>query len=160
MEIKTSRRVCEMCGEEADFPIDTLESMAAAPAIYAEAVRAAPQTSGEGWTPAEIAHHMADTEIGWGWRIRQMLAADNPELQPYDQDDWAKATRYSERGPDAALEAFAAMRALSVEMLRLLTDEEWERTARHVEWGPLTVRMIVEHKSHHDLDHLRQIRGE
>ena len=94
-----------------------------------------------------------------GWRVRQILAVDEPEIQPYDQDAWVAALHYDRRDLTVALEAFAAARHANLEILRLLSDAEWERAYRHAQYGRLTLREKVRHISDHDLAHLRQIRG-
>ncbi len=141
------------------MPADTLAGMAAAPREIAEAARTAPPAPTGGWSPGEVIVHLADTEVAWGWRIRLILAEEDPVLQPYDQDAFADRLRYSERDPFAALAAFAALRADHLDLLRPLPEAAWERTARHAEFGSLSLRTLVQHLSHHDLDHLRQIRG-
>ncbi len=141
------------------MPADTVEGMAAAPKLISGAVRAASTGAGDGWSPSEIAAHLADIEVSLGWRIRQVVSQDEPELQPFDQDDWAAALRYGERDVEIALSAYAALRAANVEILGWLSEEGWERRFRHPEFGPASLRTLVRHISDHDLAHLAQIRG-
>ncbi len=157
--METTRRHCPICESEVEMPVDTVEGMAAVPKLIAEAVRAAPGGVGEGWSPAEIAVHLADIEVALGWRIRQVLSVDEPELQPFDENDWAAALRYGERDVEVALNAYAAQRAANVEILAGLSEEGWERRFRHPEFGPASLRTLVRHISDHDLAHLTQIRG-
>ncbi len=159
MRVETTRRHCPICEAEVEMPADTVEGMTAAPKLIAEAVRAAPGGAGEGWSASEIAAHLADIEVALGWRLRQILSEDEPELQPFDQDDWATALRYGERDVEVALNAFVAQRAANVEILALLSEEGWERRFRHPEFGPASLRTLVRHISDHDLAHLAQIRG-
>ncbi len=160
MTVETKRRHCPICDAEVEMPADTVEGMAAAPKLISEAVRAASGGAGDGWSPAEIAAHLADIEVALGWRIRQILSEDEPELQPFDQNDWAAALRYGERDVEVALNAFAAQRAANVEILARLSEEGWERRFRHPEFGPASLRTLVRHISDHDLAHLTQIRGQ
>ncbi len=157
--METTRRHCPICENEVEMPVDTVDGMAVAPKLIAEAVRAAPGGVGEGWSASEIAAHLADIEVALGWRIRQVLAVDEPALQPFDQNDWAAALRYGERDVEVALKAYAAQRAASVEILAGLSEEGWERRFRHPEFGPASLRTLVRHISDHDLAHLAQIRG-
>jgi hypothetical protein len=133
--------------------------MAAAPAAIEAAVRGPGDITGAGWSPPEIAAHLADVEIGLAWRIRQTLAEDEAEVQPFDQDAWAAVTHYPQRDAEASLRAFAAVRAVNVEIMRRMTDAEWKRRFRHPEFGHLPIRALIEHISDHDLAHLRQIEG-
>ncbi len=157
--METTRRHCPICESEVEMPVDTVEGMAAAPKLIAEAVRAAPGGAGEGWSASEIAAHLADIEVALGWRIRQVLSVDEPALQPFNQDDWAAALRYGERDVEVALNAYAAQRAANVEILAGLSEEGWERRFKHPEFGPASLRTLVRHISDHDLAHLAQIRG-
>ena len=159
MTTETAPEYCVICSAEVDMPVDTLGSMAAAPQRIAEAVRASSSSGGQGWSPAEVAAHLADTEVVTGWRLRQTLAEDEPTIQPYDQEKWATALHYDKRDIDLALEAFASARRANLELLRLLSGDDWERAYRHLEYGRLTLRQKIRHISDHDLAHLRQIRG-
>ncbi len=158
MSVATVPSYCPICATEVDMPVDTIAAMSAAPGLIADAVREAPGAAA-GWSPAEVATHLADTEVVTGWRLRQILAEDTPTLQPYDQEKWAAALRYQQRDPDLALESFAAARRANLEILRLLSDEEWERAYIQPEYGRQTLRTKIRHMSDHDLAHLRQIHG-
>ncbi len=157
MTVETTRRHCPICESEVEMPVDTVEGMAAAPRLIAEAVRAAPGGAGEGWSASEIAAHLADIEVALGWRLRQVLSVDEPELQPFDQNDWAAALRYGERDVEVALKAYAAQRAANVEILARLSEDGWERRFKHPEFGLASLRPLVRHISDHDLAHLTQI---
>lgn len=159
MSIEIARAYCPICATEVDVPVDMMAALATAPGLIAEAVRAASGGAAEGWSPAEVAAHLADTEVVTGWRLREILSEDEPTIQPYDQEKWAAALRYKQRDPELALEAFAAARRANLELLGLLSDEEWERTCVQPEYGRQTLRTRIRHKSDHDLAHLRQIRG-
>lgn len=148
---------CAICGAEVDTPVDTLTALAEAPEAIARAMRDAPAGEREGWSPAEVATHLADTEVVTGWRVRQILAEREPEIQPYDQEKWGAELHYNQRDLGIALESFAAARRANLEILRLPSDAEWERAFRHLEYGRLTLRQKIRHISDHDLAHLRQI---
>jgi hypothetical protein len=159
MQIETTRQFCQICGREVEMPVDMLAALAAAPQLIAQAVRSGVSKSGEGWSPREVAAHLADTEVAFGWRLRQTLAVDEPELRGFDQEGWAAAMHYDKRDADVSLAAYAAARTANLEILRMLDEAGWERRFRHSEFGRLTVRAMITHKSDHDLAHLRQIRG-
>src|SRR5215472_8259921 len=48
------------------------------------------------WSILEILSHLADVEIVYGYRLRQMLADEKPVIAPMDQDAWAKHLGYLE----------------------------------------------------------------
>jgi hypothetical protein len=159
MTSETERVYCPICGSEVEMPVDTLAGLAAAPDLIAEAMHGVQPDEREGWSPAEVATHLADTEVVTGWRMRQILAVDEPEIQPYDQEAWVSALHYDKRDITVALESFAAARRANLEILRLLSEDDWERAYHHKEYGRLTLRQKIHHISDHDLAHLRQIRG-
>jgi len=128
--------------------------------LIAEALRSGWTGEGAGWSPREVVAHLADSEVAFGWRLRQTLAEDEPELQPFDQERWAAATHYDRRDASVSLRAYAAARAANVDVLRMLDDAGWERRFRHPEFGGQTLRKLACHESDHDLLHLRQMRGE
>src|SRR5438552_17699906 len=51
------------------------------------------------WSILEILAHLADMEILYAYRIRQMLADKQPVIAPIDQDDWARNLGYLETPP-------------------------------------------------------------
>src|SRR3954466_4006032 len=91
------------------------------------------------WTPREIVHHLADGEMTSAIRLRRLLAEDNPTIQGYDQDAFARELYYDRRPIQPALDALAAARATTAEILDHLTDEQWSRSGTHTESGTYSV---------------------
>lgn len=109
------------------------------------------------WSIAEIAAHLADTEVAMGWRLRMVLSQPGEAIQPFDQDAWASAMRYEKRDARKSLEQFRALRDSNVALLKSLRPEDWKKSAIHPERGEQTVRTIVEMTAGHDLNHFAQI---
>lgn len=59
------------------------------------------------WCIGEILGHMADMEILYSYRFRQMLADKDPVIAPIDQDAWAKNLGYLEAPTPAGLQTTA-----------------------------------------------------
>ena len=108
------------------------------------------------WSAAEIACHLADTEMVFGFRLRQMLAEDNPAIQPFDQDKWA--ANYLGVSADQAAEVFAALRGWNLQLIETSLPAAAQRTATHPERGAFTFQSFVEMMAGHDLNHLAQLR--
>ena len=159
MEIETADRYCDICGAKVETPVDTLAGLSAAPRLIAEALRSARPGTREGWSPSAVAAHLADAEVVFGWRLRQTLAEEEPELQPFDQDHWAAALWYETRDPSASLRAYAAVIDGNVALLRTLDDAGWERRYCQPEYGVMSLRKLAQHESDHDVAHLRQIQA-
>jgi uncharacterized damage-inducible protein DinB len=109
------------------------------------------------WSVNQVVQHLADSEIVTGYRIRMILAGDNPEIQAYDQDAWAERLGYAERALADALTQIKVVRSRTIELLRGLTPAEWERAGVHSERGRESVRHTVNLQAGHDIVHLRQI---
>lgn len=108
------------------------------------------------WSVAEVACHLADTEMVFGFRLRQMLAEDNPAVQPFDQDKWAAS--YPGVSADQAMEVFAALRSWNLRLIETALPAAANCTATHPERGVFTFQSFVELMAGHDLNHLTQLR--
>jgi hypothetical protein len=115
-----------------------------------------PETPGE-WSPRQAIHHLADSEMTAGIRMRRMIAEDNPVLVGYDQDEFARRLYY-DRPLEPSLLAFRAARESSAAILHRLTDDQWQRIGTHSEYGPLTVDDWLISYAAHAHDHADQIR--
>src|SRR2546422_11749496 len=54
------------------------------------------------WSPHEVIGHCADSETNPYARIRHLLAEEQPGIQGYHPDPWAKALDYPTRPVDVA----------------------------------------------------------
>lgn len=109
------------------------------------------------WSPREIVHHLADSEMTAAVRLRLLLAEDNPAIQGYDQDEFARRLYY-DRPHAMSLELFRCARGATVEILDRLTPEQWLREGTHSEAGRFGVEQWLETYGDHAHKHARQIR--
>ena len=109
------------------------------------------------WSFRQIVCHLADTEIAFGFRLRQALAEPHHIIQPFDQDRWAE--RYDSYDLPTALELFAALRKWNILLLKSAGAEDFARPVSHPERGAMTFRTLVETMAGHDLNHLAQLQG-
>lgn len=107
------------------------------------------------WSPAQIACHLADCELVFGFRLRQTLAEDGPAVQPFDQDKWAAT--YDGIPASEAAETFSALRRWNLRLIQTALPQAAERTIVHPERGPMTFQTIIETMAGHDLNHLGQL---
>lgn len=112
-----------------------------------------------GWTPREVVHHTADSEMTSAIRLRRLVAEDDPLIVGYDGDVFAERLRYADRPIEPALAAIAAARATTVQILDRLTDADWARTGTHSEAGPYGIERWLEIYAVHCHDHADQIRA-
>lgn len=128
----------------------------AAVAPVPTAVLRRPEAPGK-WSVAVVLQHLADSDLITGYRIRLMLAQDNPPIAGYDQDAWALRLHYADVEPSAALAQFEALRTANLALWNGLTEPELARTGLHSERGPESVGYLIKLIAAHDLVHFRQI---
>lgn len=109
------------------------------------------------WSPREIVHHLADSEMTAAIRLRLLIAQDAPTLLGYDQEAFVSRL-FPERPIEPSLAAFAAARAATAPILRRLSEEQWRRGGTHSESGPYTVEGWLQIYGGHAHDHADQIR--
>jgi len=112
--------------------------------------------SGE-WTPRQIAHHLADSEITSGVRLRRLIVEENPVIQGYDEAEFAKKLT-SDRPIGPSLEVMRYVRESSAQILERLTEADWQRTGTHTESGPYSVEDWLTIYAAHGHDHAAQIK--
>jgi hypothetical protein len=111
-----------------------------------------------GWTPREVVHHVADSEMTSAIRLRRLIAEDDPLIVGYDGDEFARRLRYADRSIEPALAAVDGARSTTAQILRGLTEAEWARTGTHTESGPYGVERWLEIYAVHCDEHADQIR--
>jgi DinB family protein len=110
------------------------------------------------WSAREIVHHLGDSETTSAGRIRTLLVDDNPVIHGYDQDQFATRLRYNERDMQPALDAFRSARATTVQLLELMSEDDWQRAGTHTESGPYSAEKWLAIYADHAHNHAAQIR--
>ena len=114
--------------------------------------------SPEQWCVLEVLGHLADIEIVYGYRLRQMLADAKPVIAPLDQDAWASNLNYL-NSPASELVAFYGLgRHHNLRLLRSLKASDFSKSAFHPEMQKdMSVADLVERMGGHGAGHLQQI---
>src|SRR5882757_1760438 len=89
------------------------------------------------WSARKIICHLADCEIAFGYRWRQIAAQPHHLIQPFDQDAWA--VTYDSLGAEEALAAFCALRQWNCGWLLTLPREAFSKPVTHPERGEVTL---------------------
>lgn len=110
------------------------------------------------WSACEIVHHLADAEMTSALRLRQLLEEDAPVIRGYDQDNRAIRLKYNERDISPAFDAFRGARATTVQLLALMSADDWKREGTHTESGRYTVEDWLTIYASHAHGHADQIR--
>ncbi len=111
-----------------------------------------------GWSPRQVVHHLADSEMASAIRLRKLLVEDSPTIQGYDEEEYARGLHYDTRPIAPSLAALRAARETTASILDHLTDEDWTRTGTHTESGEYSVQTWLEIYAAHAHDHADQIR--
>ncbi len=107
------------------------------------------------WTAGQIFCHLADCELTFGYRWRQIVAEPHHLIQPFDQEIWA--ANYPSLDAARALDSFCATRRWSVAWLKTLGEDVFSKPVTHPERGELTLYKFLQITAGHDLNHLAQL---
>lgn len=122
----------------------------------AEPVLRRPEAPGK-WSVLQVIHHLADSDLVAGYRIRMILTQDQPLLPGYDQDRWATEFQYQYTPLSLALGQLRGLRAANLHLWKRLTPQQLDRAGMHAERGPESVGHLLRLMGGHDLVHRRQI---
>jgi hypothetical protein len=111
-----------------------------------------------GWSPREVVHHTADSELTSAIRLRKLLSEEDAQIQGYDEMEFSRRLHYRQRPIGQSLVAVRAARETSASILNFLTEDDWSRTGTHSESGPYSVDDWLEIYAAHCHDHADQIR--
>jgi hypothetical protein len=110
------------------------------------------------WCVLEVLGHLADIEIAYGYRLRQMLGDEKPTIAPIDQDAWARNLNYMNSAPAELVAFYGLARHHNLRLLRSLDATAYSKSAYHPELQrQFTVAELVERVGSHGAGHLAQI---
>ncbi len=143
--------------EDAD-PIEVLQATPMKVELFFEA--ASPNVLGRSyahgkWPAATILAHLADVELGLGYRLRQGLSERDYVVEAFDQDAWAR--RSSRLEASLAVETLRALRQWHLAILSTFDLEDWLRPIEYPYAGVDSIDMLVRFWAGHDLNHLEQL---
>ncbi len=107
------------------------------------------------WNAAQVLTHLADAEIAFGFRVRQIIAEPEMPIQTFDEAKWAG--HYDRADGLQAAHTFKALRAFNLALFRQLTKEELARAANHPDRGPEKAETVIRILAGHTLNHLAQL---
>jgi hypothetical protein len=107
------------------------------------------------WTAREVICHLADVEVGLGFRARQVIAVENIVVQPFDEKAWASG--YKTADPQLALQSFLSLRDWNLAFVEALPPSAWDKPYRHPEQGDLKFAILIKLLAGHDINHLKQL---
>jgi hypothetical protein len=116
-------------------------------------------SDGEGWTPRQVIHHVADSEAQSYARLRRLVAEPGTLIQGYDEGAWGENSTlgYSELPIDISVAVYTAVRASSLEIIKRLDEDQLNNSGTHSESGEYTIHNWLDNYINHPRDHASQI---
>ncbi len=109
--------------------------------------------SKEKWCIGEILWHLADQEANLYVRLRKAISEPGTVVMAYDENKWAKNTRYLLGDFAQAWEVLHLMRRSNANLLKRLPVLVWSKKVKHPERGMISVEYLVGlniwHLEHH-----------
>jgi uncharacterized damage-inducible protein DinB len=110
------------------------------------------------WCILEMLAHLADMEILYAYRMRQMLFDKDPVIAVIDQDAWARNPAYLDTSPAELVALYGLNRHATLQMLRRLKVDDLKKSAFHPEHRrPVTLEEYLGMMVKHGPNHLEQI---
>lgn len=109
-----------------------------------------------GWSPRQIAHHLADSHLNAFLRMKLALTEERPTIKPYDQAAWAEQP--DARGAvEASLAILDGLHERWVRMLEAMTPDDFQRGLVHPEMGDIDVDLLLQLYGWHGRHHVTQV---
>ena len=101
------------------------------------------------WSCRELVGHLADAELAYTHRIRQITGEDNPIFANWDEHAYIDSGIYARTKPGGFVATIYTLRVWTGELLETLDDTQWARKGMHPLRGEFTCRRIVEFATWH-----------
>ena len=114
----------------------------------------------DGWSPRQIVHHLADSEVNSYIRLRRLIGEQNGTPLPgYDEAAWAlnPTMGYEVLPIENCLQLFIAVRQASADTLKRVTSADMDKTGIHSEMGKYTITTWFNSYIAHPFEHADQI---
>lgn len=110
------------------------------------------------WCAKEVVGHLIEADLrGFSGRIRDILAADRPQLQAWDQPQVAAARGDCDKPWAEIIDEFQRVRDGGMSLFEELTESDLDRGGVHPFVGELSISDLLHEWPYHDRDHLKQL---
>lgn len=114
-----------------------------------------------GWTVAQLVHHLADSHLNSYIRFRWALTEDSPLIKAYDQRKWAELGDAKSSDISPSIQILEGVHHRWVKLLSHLKPEDFKSQLSHPEWSDkLDLEMMLAlytwHCDHH-LAHIQEL---
>jgi hypothetical protein len=142
---------------------ELLNQIAQAPARLREAVKGLSEQQldtpyrPEGWTVRQVVHHVPDSHLNAYVRTKLALTEDEPTIKPYAEDRWAQLADTQATPIEVSLALLDSLHDRWLRLLRSLRPEDWKRTFRHPDLGPMSLEKNLALYAWHGRHHVAHI---
>lgn len=143
-----------------DILISALEN---APGVIIPLIREVPpqilkrRPSPAKWSAYEHAIHLSGTVAPFLARLDMILTTPEPFIKSIENSAEDEAGAMLDLDLDESLDRYVRERAALVERLKLLTPDEWQKTAVHEAFDHYSVFMMFRHLLNHEMLHAYRI---
>jgi hypothetical protein len=110
-----------------------------------------------GWTLRQVVHHLPDSHLNAYVRFKLSLTEDNPQIKTYEEHLWAELPDTFKTPIDVSLVLLESLHKRWAVLLKSMTDEQFEKTFQHPEWGNITLSKTLALYAWHGKHHLAHI---
>jgi hypothetical protein len=129
--------------------------IATAKNVPADTLHKAP--SDDDWSPANIIHHLADTEAHFYIRYLKILTEDVPTTDFFDETVYPTLLKYEKRDVAQSLRLVQSLRESFYTIMCNFTPDEWEKKGRNSDVGEYPIIALIKKSRSHIKDHLQQL---
>lgn len=110
-----------------------------------------------GWTVKQVVHHLPDSHLNSYVRFKLALTENNPTIKTYEEHLWAELKDSFQTPISVSLTLLESLHTRWAVLLRSLTDEEFNKTIQHPEWGNISLNTMLAMYAWHCKHHLAHI---
>ncbi len=115
------------------------------------------KTDKDDWNLIELICHLRDTEREiHSMQLKLFNGHEEPFIPRPDTGVWASQRDYLHENGRQALQEFNIARKETIDFLQKISDEAWNRKARHAIFGPTNFLEVVSFMADHDRLHIQQ----
>jgi hypothetical protein len=111
----------------------------------------------DGWTVAQVVHHLAEMDVNAYTRLKFALTEEGPAVSAARQALWAEVPDARSTNIAGSLALFEAIRLRWVEAWEALKEQDFARTWKHYRLGEVTVDHLLQQYAWHARHHIAHI---
>ena len=112
-----------------------------------------------GWTPRQIVHHIADSNMNSYIRFKLTMTENEPTVKTYNETEWSKLVDARTALVEPSLELLRGLHIRWTIFLRSLSEKDLSRRFIHPNSGPIPLSLNIGAYAWHSRHHTTQIMG-